>query len=467
MKNKDGITLVALVLTIVIMVILAGITSSAIMGENGIVNQARKSKINTENSGVVELIEMAWSARMTAFMENGENIDRKQLAKLMTELNANLRSSGEIVAINFDSSKKEYSLIYESPDNKNYIVTVSEIGKAEVAENSPAVETVEDAKNNYDVVVDNVENIIEDRIFAAYYPTEKRLVFSNNNRFLTNDNSSDKIVWNSIDNDFIVDNSVSELAWYNYRTNIETVNVMNKIYPSSTESWFYDFSSLTSIENMSNLNFKEAVAVKGMFQNCSSLTSLDLRNFDIFNVTSLSSMFRDCSSLNNIEGLSNWDTSKIIDFSYLFANTNLFGDGDLNELENWKTSSAIYMQGMFMNCENIESIIAIDTHRSPEDSWEIEDICWYVGNVINFGDMFEPDGNGMFQGCVNLSEFSDFENIMSLDVRFGMIAEKFFYQCPSHPEFFTENSVSGSDYDFDSFWDDENGYHIVKDYKNP
>ena len=52
MRNNKAITLVALVITIVVMLILAGISLSLVMGENGIFNKAKESKAvqaNAEN----------------------------------------------------------------------------------------------------------------------------------------------------------------------------------------------------------------------------------------------------------------------------------------------------------------------------------------------------------------------------------------------------------------------------------
>ena len=44
-KDNKAITLIALVITIVILLILAGISISALSGDNGLVKQARRSKI--------------------------------------------------------------------------------------------------------------------------------------------------------------------------------------------------------------------------------------------------------------------------------------------------------------------------------------------------------------------------------------------------------------------------------------
>ena len=48
MRKQKGITLIALVVTIIVLIILAGVSISLVLGENGIVNKAKKAKENTE-----------------------------------------------------------------------------------------------------------------------------------------------------------------------------------------------------------------------------------------------------------------------------------------------------------------------------------------------------------------------------------------------------------------------------------
>ena len=48
MKKEKGITLVALVVTIIVLIILAGISINLILGDNGIITIAKKAKENTE-----------------------------------------------------------------------------------------------------------------------------------------------------------------------------------------------------------------------------------------------------------------------------------------------------------------------------------------------------------------------------------------------------------------------------------
>ena len=61
-KNKNvqstGITLIALVITIIIMLILAGVVIASVVGDNGIIAKAKQAKIDTEVAGAEESIDL-------------------------------------------------------------------------------------------------------------------------------------------------------------------------------------------------------------------------------------------------------------------------------------------------------------------------------------------------------------------------------------------------------------------------
>lgn len=61
MKNQKGITLIALVITIIVLLILAGITIAMLTGENGILNKARDSKAENELGRAKDAINLAAS----------------------------------------------------------------------------------------------------------------------------------------------------------------------------------------------------------------------------------------------------------------------------------------------------------------------------------------------------------------------------------------------------------------------
>ena len=59
LKNEKGITLVALVITIIVLLILAGVTLSMVMGDSGIFGKANQAKEQTQLSNAEEIIKLA------------------------------------------------------------------------------------------------------------------------------------------------------------------------------------------------------------------------------------------------------------------------------------------------------------------------------------------------------------------------------------------------------------------------
>lgn len=65
MKNQKGITLIALVVTIVVLLILAGTSIAMLSGENGIITQAKEAQVANVEGDVVEKIDMAYNTIYT------------------------------------------------------------------------------------------------------------------------------------------------------------------------------------------------------------------------------------------------------------------------------------------------------------------------------------------------------------------------------------------------------------------
>ncbi len=62
MRNNKGITLIALVVTIIVLLILAGVSIAMLTGKNGILTQGEKAKTDTANAEAVERINMELNA---------------------------------------------------------------------------------------------------------------------------------------------------------------------------------------------------------------------------------------------------------------------------------------------------------------------------------------------------------------------------------------------------------------------
>ena len=109
--NQSGITLIALVITIIVLLILAGIAISMLSGENGIPKQAEKAKTAIEQEETVEGMKLAGLAALSEVKGNVENeqyieilnIEIKKIdnnAKEVEELpEENIEVNGEFFAI--------------------------------------------------------------------------------------------------------------------------------------------------------------------------------------------------------------------------------------------------------------------------------------------------------------------------------------------------------------------------------
>lgn len=71
LKNNKGITLIALVITIIVLLILAGVSIAMLTGNNGILTQANTAKSDTANAEVAEKINMELQAFKADIMAYG------------------------------------------------------------------------------------------------------------------------------------------------------------------------------------------------------------------------------------------------------------------------------------------------------------------------------------------------------------------------------------------------------------
>ena len=89
LKNEKGITLVALVITIIVLLILAGVTLSMVMGDSGIFGKANSAKEKTQLSNAEETIKLAVLENQVKSVSGDAALTNDQLkeeiAKKLTE----------------------------------------------------------------------------------------------------------------------------------------------------------------------------------------------------------------------------------------------------------------------------------------------------------------------------------------------------------------------------------------------
>ena len=102
MKNNKGITLIALVITIIVLLILAGVSIAMLTGDNGILTKATESTTATDLAEVLERVNMELNAQMANAMA-GDSFDTVGDIEKNLGLDTEKKLKGYAIAVESDS----------------------------------------------------------------------------------------------------------------------------------------------------------------------------------------------------------------------------------------------------------------------------------------------------------------------------------------------------------------------------
>ena len=142
-KNKNGITLIALVITIVIMLLLAAIVIQLTLGENGLISKANQAKIEQEKSELYDDAKLEYLNLKTKAIENNQPDPKSE--SILSEIN--FLNKYNIIGDNITNKKSE---IIETKKN-----LLKEIEKLRT---NPDTNTVADEDKNKLVLRLNIKN---------------------------------------------------------------------------------------------------------------------------------------------------------------------------------------------------------------------------------------------------------------------------------------------------------------------
>ena len=167
-----------------------------------------------------------------------------------------------------------------------------------------------------------------------------------------------------------INGKIIEFSYY-YKFNKEGKYIIEYSFKNNLTKacyMFYFCSSLTNLD-LSNFNTQNVINMESMFYNCTSLTNLNLSNFNTQNVTNMGNMFNDCCSLINLN-LSNFNTQNVTNMGNMFSDckslTNL-------NLLNFNTQNVTNMGNMFSDCKSLTNLNLLNFNTQ---------------NVTNMGNMF-------------------------------------------------------------------------------
>lgn len=156
----------------------------------------------------------------------------------------------------------------------------------------------------------------------------------------------------------VINNTSSQAPWASAVGNNVTKVVIDKSFanarPTTTKGWFSGCKNLTGISGLENLSTWSVTDMSYMFNGCSKLTSLDLKqkNFDTSKVTNMSYMFQSCSSLYNlnIEGFSTYNVKSMRSMFHTCKALKILN------LENLYTTNVTDADYMFYNCTGLQKL---------------------------------------------------------------------------------------------------------------
>ena len=170
---------------------------------------------------------------------------------------------------------------------------------------------------------------------------------------------------------------------------------------SDSRYMFNRMNSLTDITGLSNWDTAKVTNMSSMFDS-TKITSLDAlipnenNNPNIWNtgnVTDMGTMFANCSSLTDITGLSNWDTAKVTNMSYMFDSTKITSLDALAPNKNnnpniWNTGNVTNMSRMFQSCTSLTDITGIA-------SWDVSKVTATTGSTTSSANKYYYMFNGV------------------------------------------------------------------------
>ena len=172
--------------------------------------------------------------------------------------------------------------------------------------------------------------------------------------------------------------------------------------PTSLYGFFKDLTKLETITGLEYLNTEKVTDMYSMFENCQTLTSLDVTKFNTANVTNMSDMFSNCSALTSLD-VTNFNTENVTNMSYMFYRCSSLTSLDVTK---FNTANVTDMNGMFFSCVALTSLDVskfntVNVTNMPQMFYNCSKLTSL--DVSKFNTMKVTNMSSMFYGCKTLT----------------------------------------------------------------
>lgn len=391
-EGNKGITLISLVVTIIILLILVGITIRMLTGENGIIGMAIKAKHQSENSSEKEQIELAYLSLVSEQQSNSVKANDLQQTLQKNGIEVKQIIGEEKLAIILDNNK-----IYEINKNGNIEFMGTYIDKE-------YKEPLMMSKNDeYGFWQEEYRTKIT-KIYAKPYVREEK----NIKQEWDVSTKKDKSVMA-----YIIDDNTGGYELY------IVANGIIKLNPESS-SLFANFYNANLID-LSYVDTTKVINMWSIFFGCEKAAEIDISSFRTPNLKRMYRMFQNCKSLKSLD-LNNFDTSQVDNFVGIFLGCESLLDLRIEKLN---TSKAISMLSMFSNCKSLKTLNVSNFNTSNVKNMQyMFESCISLEklNISNFDTSNVNRMDGMFEYCTTLEELdlSNFNTsrVISISVMF-------------------------------------------------
>ena len=141
MRKEKGITLIALIITIIVLLILAGVSISMIASDDGIISQATVADEKAKIGEVIDNVSLAWTETEMYYWQNSSDMTKSE-AFVSSNLNSNL-SEGKITNVNYQEDGDSTLIYTDTKNNLAYTVKIDKSGNVTIVGDPFTPEPVE------------------------------------------------------------------------------------------------------------------------------------------------------------------------------------------------------------------------------------------------------------------------------------------------------------------------------------
>lgn len=434
MKRTKGITLLALVITIVIMLLLAGVALQMAMGENGLIVKSTQAKREQAKAELLEIVKLNYLNLKTKAIENSQPSPEYELSLSTTEFLDKYNIVDDNIVDkqgNIIETKQEILNTLKMLYPHKKIVGGVEIPESDKDKMILKIKVLENTTMIFMAVYNSGYVEKSERVTIDYGNGEKEEITDYYSGYFKTYNVGEYIIKAENVTDFSIINGETEkyeleiLHWGKIKekeeTNIINLQNVSKIYEPEpdkipiryTEPKFHDipewlFSKKITSKKMSEIKSGKNITriPEELFKNC-------------INIEEFYSAFQGCYNIEEIpENLFKYNI-KAKNFSTTFAS--MYKIKEIPENLFKYNSKAMIFEKTFQECGSLESIPEnlFKYNENIRNFWQTFLNCQKVGvipnKIIENVKKIKENGGSLyetFRGCERASNFSQLPEYM-------------------------------------------------------